>query len=485
MLPNAPSAARCALRRPAASPSVSSWIRRSTPLRSLAPHTIASRVGAIASPASPVPLRRPASTAARPRRNVDSPLSRPPPAHPVLSADHASHKPLKRTDIKLRPYQVDCIRAVLDELERGEFSRLGVSAPTGASPWPSPNACCARPDSPYTLTGSGKTAIFTSLISHLPALVHPVTGEVATRVLIIVNSIQLASQTAQAVTRAYPDLVRAWRGGRALRYQCESAAFDAQELTLKAAPTDCRSRAGQESRLGYCRRHRLHLPGALARQPPSRLLSPGSPSPALPASRAPADPRPLFLLAPRKVPPRALQGRHRRRGAPRRRAVVPRDPRPLRLARRARARRCGRRHAARRGERDRARCRGRDGGERARECGRVGRGGRVPCAERGRPAARGRPRRPPRLGPTDPGPAPRQCRLAGPHARPAPGVYGDVGPRGRARSRQSVREDRLARRVAEHDQGQVVCLFSLSDARETLRARLCAGASVVSLESAR
>lgn len=63
--------------------------------------------------------------------------------------------------------------------------------------------------------------------------------------------------------------------------------------------------------------------------------------------------------------------------------------------------------------------------------------------------------------------------------------YGDVGPRGRARSRQSVREDRLARRVAEHDQGQVVCLFSLSDARETLRARLCAGASVVSLESAR
>ena len=143
MLPNAPSAARCALRRPAASPSVSSWIRRSTPLRSLAPHTIASRGGAVASPALPVPLRRPASTAARPRRNVDSPLSRPPPSHPVSSANHASHKPLKRTDIKLRPYQVDCIRAVLDELERGEFSRLGVSAPTGASPWPSPNACCA------------------------------------------------------------------------------------------------------------------------------------------------------------------------------------------------------------------------------------------------------------------------------------------------------------------------------------------------------
>ncbi|GJN91895.1 hypothetical protein Rhopal_004920-T1 [Rhodotorula paludigena] len=89
-----------------------------------------------------------------------------------------------RSDLKLRPYQVDCVRAVLEELERGEYSRLGVSAPTG----------------------SGKTAIFTSLISHLPPLVHPTTGELATRVLIIVNSIQLAAQTASAVQRAYPDL---------------------------------------------------------------------------------------------------------------------------------------------------------------------------------------------------------------------------------------------------------------------------------------
>lgn len=55
--------------------------------------------------------------------------------------------------------------------------------------------------------GSGKTAIFTSLISHLPPLVHPTTGELATRVLVIVNSIQLAAQTASAVQRAYPELV--------------------------------------------------------------------------------------------------------------------------------------------------------------------------------------------------------------------------------------------------------------------------------------
>ncbi|GAA5843705.1 hypothetical protein JCM11251_003469 [Rhodosporidiobolus azoricus] len=84
--------------------------------------------------------------------------------------------------IKLRPYQAECIRAVLDELERGEYQRLGVSAPTG----------------------SGKTAIFTSLIRYLPPLIHPVTGEYATRVLIVVNSIQLATQTAAVVRKAYP-----------------------------------------------------------------------------------------------------------------------------------------------------------------------------------------------------------------------------------------------------------------------------------------
>ncbi|GAA5990112.1 hypothetical protein JCM11641_007071 [Rhodosporidiobolus odoratus] len=86
--------------------------------------------------------------------------------------------------IKLRPYQTECIRAVLDELERGQHQRLGVSAPTG----------------------SGKTAIFTSLIRYLPPLIHPTTGEHATRVLIIVNSIQLATQTAEVVKRTYPGL---------------------------------------------------------------------------------------------------------------------------------------------------------------------------------------------------------------------------------------------------------------------------------------
>ncbi|GAA5856456.1 hypothetical protein JCM9279_003535 [Rhodotorula babjevae] len=92
-----------------------------------------------------------------------------------------ANKPVGRPDIKLRPYQVDCVRAVLDELKRGDSSRLGVSAPTG----------------------SGKTAMFTALISHLPALVHPVTREVATQVLVVVSSVQLAEQTAKAIQRAY------------------------------------------------------------------------------------------------------------------------------------------------------------------------------------------------------------------------------------------------------------------------------------------
>jgi ATP-dependent helicase IRC3 len=53
--------------------------------------------------------------------------------------------------------------------------------------------------------GSGKTSIFTRLISILPPLQPPKTQELATRVLIIVNSIQLVHQTHLAISRAYPD----------------------------------------------------------------------------------------------------------------------------------------------------------------------------------------------------------------------------------------------------------------------------------------
>ncbi|BGP28280.1 Putative ATP-dependent helicase IRC3 [Rhodotorula toruloides] len=109
------------------------------------------------------------------------PPSSPPPHTPRSSRDS---KP-QRNLFNLRPYQQECVNSVLDELKKGEYSRLGVSSPTG----------------------SGKTAMFTNLISLIPPRIHPVTGERADQVLVIVNSIQLATQTGEAIRRAYPDLV--------------------------------------------------------------------------------------------------------------------------------------------------------------------------------------------------------------------------------------------------------------------------------------
>lgn len=54
--------------------------------------------------------------------------------------------------------------------------------------------------------GSGKTAIFTSLIHRLPTLIHPHTKQEATKVLIVVGAIQLAKQAVETVRRANPEL---------------------------------------------------------------------------------------------------------------------------------------------------------------------------------------------------------------------------------------------------------------------------------------
>lgn len=108
--------------------------------------------------------------------------SRPPHCFPRHSIAHSTR--FISNLQTLRPYQIECVNAVLSELERGQHTRLSVSAPTG----------------------SGKTSIFTHLISLLPSLNHPTTNELATRVLIIVNSIQLAHQTHTAIQRAYPEL---------------------------------------------------------------------------------------------------------------------------------------------------------------------------------------------------------------------------------------------------------------------------------------
>ncbi|KAF8898798.1 P-loop containing nucleoside triphosphate hydrolase protein [Infundibulicybe gibba] len=78
--------------------------------------------------------------------------------------------------ITLRPYQERCIDACIEALALGP-TRLGVSLPTG----------------------SGKTTVFISLLSRIPP--H---DSLATRSLIIVNSIELARQSAQQVKQLYP-----------------------------------------------------------------------------------------------------------------------------------------------------------------------------------------------------------------------------------------------------------------------------------------
>ncbi|KAF5374878.1 hypothetical protein D9758_000323 [Tetrapyrgos nigripes] len=80
--------------------------------------------------------------------------------------------------ILLRPYQEQCLSICEDALKSGS-SRIGVSLPTGA----------------------GKTTVFISLLSRIHA---PPTAPSATKSLIIVNSIELARQTAEQAARLFP-----------------------------------------------------------------------------------------------------------------------------------------------------------------------------------------------------------------------------------------------------------------------------------------
>ncbi len=79
----------------------------------------------------------------------------------------------------LRPYQESCLEACTDALKAG-VSRIGVSLPTG----------------------SGKTTVFITLLS----LVKPPKDKPdATRSLVIVNSVELALQTAAQTKRLFPE----------------------------------------------------------------------------------------------------------------------------------------------------------------------------------------------------------------------------------------------------------------------------------------
>lgn len=50
--------------------------------------------------------------------------------------------------------------------------------------------------------------MFTALIDRLPKLIVPGTDVLAHRVMIIVGSVELATQAAATVRRTWPDLVR-------------------------------------------------------------------------------------------------------------------------------------------------------------------------------------------------------------------------------------------------------------------------------------
>ncbi|KIJ38480.1 hypothetical protein M422DRAFT_33262 [Sphaerobolus stellatus SS14] len=96
---------------------------------------------------------------------------------PTLLRNLATAVPLE--PIVLRPYQESCLQACVEAFDDG-IRRIGVSLPTG----------------------SGKTTVFVSLISRLPPRGH----KEANRALIIVNSIELARQSAAQVERMFPHL---------------------------------------------------------------------------------------------------------------------------------------------------------------------------------------------------------------------------------------------------------------------------------------
>jgi superfamily II DNA or RNA helicase len=90
----------------------------------------------------------------------------------LTTSTRATESPLPTDQVVLRPYQETAITACLDALESG-LTRIGVSSPTG----------------------SGKTTMFMSLIPKILA------QQEKTRTLILVGSVELASQAEGAAKR--------------------------------------------------------------------------------------------------------------------------------------------------------------------------------------------------------------------------------------------------------------------------------------------
>ncbi|KAF9457448.1 P-loop containing nucleoside triphosphate hydrolase protein [Collybia nuda] len=98
-----------------------------------------------------------------------------PRSHQALSLKSST---LALSSIVLRPYQEHCLDACVEALQSG-VARIGVSLPTGA----------------------GKTTVFITLLSRI---LPPTSNPAASRSLIIVNSIELAIQSANQVANLFP-----------------------------------------------------------------------------------------------------------------------------------------------------------------------------------------------------------------------------------------------------------------------------------------
>lgn len=103
-----------------------------TPLQA---HHSALRLSRSTFPLAPSLLQQPLRTPSVAPISTRAKLSKGQEPETALSEDFEEIEPTPvPQQVVLRPYQIECITAVLSELQRGTSTRLGVSAPTGALP---------------------------------------------------------------------------------------------------------------------------------------------------------------------------------------------------------------------------------------------------------------------------------------------------------------------------------------------------------------
>lgn len=106
-----------------------------TPRTSIQAHRSAPRLSRSTFPSAPSLLQQPHRTPSVAPISTRAKLSKGEEPETVLSEDFEEIEPTPvPQQVTLRPYQIECITAVLNELQKGTSTRLGVSAPTGALP---------------------------------------------------------------------------------------------------------------------------------------------------------------------------------------------------------------------------------------------------------------------------------------------------------------------------------------------------------------